>query len=178
MITTENFNEIIQFRIHLLRDYQLKKISAQSFANRSYLFFRQKRLKFIKKAHDINSVIFNYYFWTARIERRVYIERELSEYGCSSAERLEQIISIFIRRRNQMVRRLLHEFDDVITIEYAKIVFDDLVEVKIKEFALPFYCNKEVLDRIKIDVLNIEKSTYEHYLPFLNYKIYLNSLKK
>lgn len=177
-MNNEDFIEVINFREQMLKDYILNKISAQSFANRSYSFFRQKRLKFIKKAHDLNSVIFNYYYWTARIERRIYIERELAEYGCSSSDKLDQIISIFIRRRNQMVRRLLYEFDDVITLEYAKIVFEDLVEVKIKEQSLPFYCNKEVLDRIKIDILNIERSKLEIYLPFLNYKLYLNSLKK
>ena len=54
-----------------------------------------------------------------------------------------------------------------------KIIFEDLVEVKFKQFKIPFDCNKEALDKIKINVTKIENSQYEQYLPFIIFKIKL-----
>lgn len=168
---TIQIKEVLDFRVALFREYRTGKIPAATFANRTYNHFSQYRMKFVKKAHDMASVIFNYLYWTSQIERRIYIERELASYGCADENQLEQLLSLFIKRRNQMFRRLLYEFSDQVTIEQAHIVVEDIVEIKLKEFDQPFYCNREVLDRLRINILRIGPSLQPYYLPFISYKI-------
>lgn len=183
MISTDKLKEILDFRSQLFKDYRTGKISASTFANRSFNHFTQYKFKFVKKAHDLPSVVFNYLYWTSKIERRIYVERELAQYGCSDENQLAQLLSLFVKRRNQMFRRLLYEFgkDDVspedqekgnyIEVESAFIVIEDLVEVKLKGYDHIFYCNKEVLDRLKIKILQYGQSSQSYYLPFIHYKI-------
>lgn len=173
MIDSKTLFDIVDFRDELYINFLKGKVSMESFANRSYFYFKQLRLRHVKKAHDLESIVFNYLYWTANIERRVYLERELIKLESGSAERLNEIISNYIKRRNQMVRRILYEFDEFIEIESMKIVYEDLVELKFKQFKIPFYCNKEALDKIKINVTKIENSRFEEYLPFIIFKIKL-----
>lgn len=170
-IDKDTFHHLINYRAELFNLFTTKRIQSVEFGYRTYFFFKQHHYKFIKKAHDINSVIFNYYFWTSCIERRTTVERQLEKYQVASEERLAQICFMYIRRRNQMVRRLLYEFDDQITVEYMHIVHGDLVEIKLKEFDHPIYCNKEVVDRLKMTEIPIKKSVHPYYLPFLVYQI-------
>lgn len=175
MIEKNLLYDIVAFRDILYRDFLKGKVSPESFANRSYFYFKQLRLRHVKKAHDLESVVFNYLYWTANIERRIFLERELVKLESGSEDRLNAIISNYLKRRNQMVRRMLYEFEDLLEIESIKIVFEDLVELKFKQFLIPFYCNKDALDRIKINVTKIENTAYELYLPFIIFKKHLKS---
>jgi hypothetical protein len=170
-IDKEAFQHLLEFRSELFTQFTTKRIQHVEFGYRTYFFFKQHHYKFIKKAHDVNSVLFNYYYWTSCIERRTTVERQLEKYQVASEERLAQICLTYVRRRNQMVRRLLYEFSELINIEYMSVVHGDLVEVKIKEFEHPIYCNKEVVDRLKISKILIKKSIQPYYLPFLVYQI-------
>ena len=178
MIKGQILDDLLSYRNRLDEQLLKGKISPINYSYRTYFYFRQQRLKFVKKAHDINSIIFNYIFWLSRVERRVMVERELYEIdpAISSMERLEEINFFFNRRRNQMVRRLLVEFEDEIEILSAKIVHQDSVELKlwIKEKELIFYANKEVFDRLKIPVENLSLGERKFYLPFLFFDLPLD----
>ena len=178
MIKDHVLDDLLEYRAMLDEQLLKNKISPINYAYRTYFYFRQNRLKFIKKAHDINSIIFNYIFWLSRIERRVMVERELYEIdpGISSMERLDEINFFFNRRRNQMVRRLLVEFEDEIEILYVKLVHQDSVELKvaIQDREMIFYANKEVFDRLKIPVDSLSKSEKLFYLPFLFFDLPLD----
>lgn len=171
MITKNALLNLIAFRNELDINLIKGKISPINYAYRTYFFIRQNRLKFVKKAHDLESVVFNYLFWLSRIERRVMIERELFSINPSiaSADKLDEINFFFNRRKNQMVRRLLVEFEDQIKIEKAQIIFQDVVEliVNFGEYTIPLYVNKDILDRLKIEVQPINKSVKDFYLPFI-----------
>lgn len=175
MIDKQVLSDLIGFREGLDTDLLKGKLSPINYAYRTYFYFRQNRLKFEKKAHDLNSVVFNYLFWLARIERRVMIERELFSINpiIASAEKLEEINFFFNRRKNQMVRRLIVEFSDEISIEKAQLVFHDIVELEINfgDYKMNLYVNKEVLDRLKIDVKPLNKGSREFYLPYLFFDI-------
>lgn len=167
----ETISDLISFRNELDANLLKRKISAINYSYRTYFYIRQNRLKFIKKAHDVYSVLFNYLFWLSRIERRVMIERELHLISPSiaSSDKLEEINFFFNRRKNQMARRLFVEFEDIIKIHKAQLIFQDVVEltISIDEFELSLYVNKEVLDRLKIEVLPLNKSSRDFYLPFI-----------
>lgn len=166
--------EILNFRIQLFKDFKTGKISAETFANRSSNYFNQYKIKYVKMAHDLPSVVLNYLFWTAKIERKIFLEHEIARLNPALSDeiKLEQGLSIYRKRRNQMFRRLLYEFENQVQIESASIIVDDIVEIKLKEFQQPFYCNKEVLDRLKMgSELNYGTSIQPFYLPFVVYKI-------
>ena len=184
-----DFESFIYFKVFSFKEYQNNKISPIEFANRTYFFTRQNRgMKVVKKAHDIKSILFNYFYWTARIERHSIIERQLQKYGCASAEILNHILATYIRRRNQMIGRLFREFRDEIKIRECKNIYEDIVELHIdytnkesgewENLQLPIFCQREVLERLKVHIdFKIGKTDYKFYLPFIIYSMELDLLE-
>lgn len=173
MSTDKSLNLFLDFKLNLFDQYKKNKISHVAFGHRTVFFFRQKRIKHITKSHDYHSILLNYFFWTARIEKWITAERELSklEMGVDNEDILNEIILKYVKKRNKMVIRLFHECSDQIEVESLFLVHDDLVEIKIKNLVIPIYCNKEVLDKLKIKVPLYQHSNYSFYLPFLSYKL-------
>lgn len=165
------FQELLNFRVELFDQYEKNKISPEDFGNRSFNYLRQNRIKFVKKAHGLEDIVLNYHYWSSRIERGVSVERELERYGVASEELLNKKLFMLVKRRDQMVRRLLLECLEEVEVEYCNLVHEDLVEIKILEYKLPFYCGKEALDKIKFRVDQVKNSEFSYYLPFLFYSL-------
>ena len=175
MIKDEDFNKVLNFKIEQYNLFLKNKVHPVDFGYKTYFFLRQNRLKAEKKPHDLKSIVYNYFYWLSRIERNITAERELAKYGVESVDKLNEINFKYIRRTDQMVRRILYECSDQVKIESIKLIIHNIVEIKFREFDFPFYVSKEVLERIKVVVPeNYSKSDYVKYLPYISYHFYLD----
>jgi len=175
MVDNEDFDKIINFKIESYDLFLKGKIDPVEFGYKTYFFLRQNRMKPIKKPHDLQSIVFNYFYWLARIERNITAERVLAQYKVDSIDKLNEINFKYLRRTDQMVRRILYECSDEVNIETIKLVINDIVEIKFKEINFPFYVKKEVLERIKFDIPeDYEESIYRKYLPYISYNYFLD----
>jgi len=154
--TAEYLQKVIDYRSSLYSEMKKGRIDPTQFANMSYQYLQQHRMKSVPKAYDKISLIFNYLYWSISIERRIYVEREIIEGitkgllspNTSSKERLLSIIRYYKERRNRSIRRLIA--DAKLEIESATLIFDDVIELKFLDIPFNFYCSKEALDKLKI----------------------------
>lgn len=175
MVRDEDFDLVLKFKIEQYQLFLKNKVNPIDYGYKTYFFLRQNRLKAIKKPHDLKSIIFNYFYWVAKIERNITAERELAKYGVASVDKLNEINFRFIARRDQMVRRILYECVDQVKIESMKLIIHNIVEIKFEEFDFPFYVSQDVLERIKIDPpKDYSKSKYLKYLPYMSYHFHLD----
>jgi hypothetical protein len=175
MVKIEDFNKLIKFKEDNYNLFLKNKVDPIEFGYKTYFFIRQTRMKPEKKPHDLNSIVFNYLYWMSNIERNITAERVLAKYNVDSIDKLNEINLKYSRRTNQMLRRILYECSEEITIESIKLIVNDLVEIKLKEFTFPFYAKRETLERIKVEIPeNYEESLYKKYLPYVYYTFKLD----
>lgn len=140
------------------------KSNIEEFANSCFMFLIQNKVKPTPKAHDKSSIILNYYYWLIQIERKVAIERQLIKLQVGSWEHFQRLSEVYVKRRDQMVRRLVWELN--LKPEDAYLVFDDTIEVIMDSEV--FYSTKESLDKVKLRIDKIKKSALPFYMPILN----------
>lgn len=175
MVRDEDYNKLLEFKKEQYELFLKNKVHPVDFGYKTYFFLRQNRLKAEKKPHDLKSIVYNYFYWMARIERNITAERELEKYGVHSIDKLNEINFKYVRRADQMVRRVLYECSDQVEIETIKLIIHNIVEIKFKNIDFPFYVSKEVLERIKIKVPNYySKSDFTKYLPYVSYHCHID----
>lgn len=161
----EDLEKIRLHRLDLFQKLLSKKLTSEEFAHSCFQFILQHKIRPVAKAHDMESIILNYYYWLILIERKVAIERRLIELGVGSVEKAAELTEIYIRRRDQMVRRLIWEHNQ--EIKDAYVIFGDTIELVTPEGEF-FYSSKESLDKIKFFVEKIGISKISYYLPIMN----------
>ena len=161
----ENYKQIKEFRNDLFNKLLSKKITNEEFANASYMFLLQNKIRPTAKAHDHYAVLCNYYYWLILIERKAATERRLMSQGLGSEQTFRELTQLFSTRRDQMVRRLLWELN--IPIKQAYVVFRDVVEIVLESGEI-LYSTSDSLSKIKININNIGLSKIPHYLPILD----------
>ena len=92
MVREEDFQKVLNFKIEQYDLLLKNKINPVDFGYKTYFFLRQNRLKPEKKPHDLKSIIYNYFYWLAKIERYITGERELAKYGVENLDKLNEII--------------------------------------------------------------------------------------
>lgn len=160
----EKLDRIKNYRKDLFDKLLQGKMNIEEFANASFMFLIQNKIKPIAKAHDKSSILLNYYYWIIQIERKVAVERQLIKLEVGSWGHFQRLADVYLRRRDQMVRRLIWELEE--NVEDAYMVFDDTIEILMGPDVL--YSSKESLDKVKIKVQKIKKSTQPYYMPILN----------
>lgn len=163
----ENYSKIKKFRDELFEKLLSGKINIEDFANGCFQFILQNKIRPIAKAHDVHSILLNYYYWLIQIERKVAIERRLIEYGVGSVEKFKELAEVYVIRRDQMVRRLIWEHKAPVADAY--VVFSDTVEIVFKGGEV-VYSTKESLDKIKYYVEKMGLSKQQYYMPIINIK--------
>lgn len=158
---------LLDFRQQLYKKLVTKKISLEDFVYGCYNFIKQKRLKPIVKAHKREDILFNYLYWQIHIEKKTINERMLIYQGLGSPERLESVNFMYVKRRDQMVRRLFFELDEKFVDAY--LVFDDYVEIILND-GMNIYTTVESLSKIKTQITQIRKSQFLEYLPAITLK--------
>src|SRR5690606_1065297 len=105
----ENYHKLLAFRQDLFNNMLSGKVSAEDFANGCFQFLIQNKIRPIAKAHDLHSVLINYYYWLIQIERKLAVEKQLIAYGFGSETKFRELTEVYAKRRDQMVRRLVWE---------------------------------------------------------------------
>ena len=170
----EKLKKFSLFRYHKLEELKAGKITPFDFSDFTYNYFYQHKQKHEAKANDVYSVVFNYYYWLTQIERRAMKERKLISMNLGSEETFHKLSEMFIKRRDQMVRRLLDRLN--YDIEEAYLVFGTTVELKIKGLPFTFYCKKNNLEKSDIEVIKIKKSENPAYQPLLDISLKISSI--
>ena len=160
----ENYRKIQAHRRDLFRNMESGKATGEDFANSSFQFLLQNKIRPIAKAHDLYSVLVNYYYWLIQIERKLAIEKRLMEYGVGSVLKFRELTEVYTKRRDQMVRRLVWELK--IPVKSAYIVFGDTVEILLENGEV-LYSSQESLGKVKFNVESLGKSLLPRYLPIL-----------
>lgn len=161
----ENYRQIKEFRADLFSKLLSKKITIEEFANASYMFLLQNKIRPVAKAHDHYAVLCNYYYWLILIERRAATERRLMSQGLGSEQTFRELTDVYAKRRDQMVRRLLWELN--LPFKKAYVVFRDVVEIEMESGEI-LYSTNDSLEKIKINISNIGLSKMPYYLPILD----------
>lgn len=164
----ENYYKILAFRQDLFKNMLSGKASSEDFANASFQFLIQNKIRPIAKAHDLYSVLVNYYYWLIQIERKLAVEKRLIQYGVGSELKFRELTEVYAKRRDQMVRRLVWELQQ--PVKSACIVFRDVVEI-VLESGEVLYSSQESLSKVKIQVEDLGRSQIPYYLPILEISI-------
>ena len=167
-IPEENYQKIVDFREELFNRMLAGKATAEDFANGSFQFILQNKIRPTAKAHDLFSVLTNYYYWLILIERKLAMERRLIEYGVGSESKFRELTDVYVKRRDQMVRRIVWELR--IPVKEAYIVFGETVELVLDSGDI-LYSSKESLDKVKFEVNEMGRSKIPHYLSILEISI-------
>ena len=167
-IPEENYQKIVDFRQELFNRMNAGKATAEDFANGSFQFILQNKIRPTAKAHDLFSVLTNYYYWLILIERKLAMEKRLIEYGVGSESKFRELTDVYVKRRDQMVRRIVWELR--VKVKEAYIVFGDTVELVLESGDI-LYSSKESLDKVKFEVNEMGRSKIPYYLPILEISI-------
>lgn len=167
-IPEANYLKLTSFRKDLFARMLAGKATAEEFANGSFQFLIQNKIRPIAKAHDLHSVLINYYYWLIMIERKLAMEKRLIDLGVGSETKFRELTDVYVKRRDQMVRRIVWELRT--PIKEAYIVFGDTVELILDSGEI-VYSTKESLDKVKFEVNNLGKSKNPYYLPILEISI-------
>lgn len=132
-----------------------RKMTPQDFVFTSFNYLRQQRYKPIVKAHDRNSIMYNYLYWLIQIERKIVMERQLMDMNLGDEDLLNRVIFMYIKRRDQMVRRILWEKKE--KVKDAYLVFGDTVEILLESGEI-LYSSLENLEKIRIVIKDVKKS--------------------
>lgn len=143
---------------------QDNKLSIDDFIHGSFNFLRQYRYKPIVKAHSLDAVMFNYYYWMIHLERKILMEKELMKMNLGSEDFLNKVMFMYIKRRDQMVRRLLWEMK-VEFVDYY-LIYKDIVEIRLKNGEF-IYSSQENLEKIKMETKDIKPSKNPSYVDLL-----------
>ena len=162
----ENLDNFMNFRNEKLIRLHEGKISHKDFSDATFNYFYQNKLKQSAKAHDVDAIIFNYFYWITQIERRAIKERVFIEKDLGSIENFYKITEMFVRRRDQMVRRLIEKLN--LEVHDSYLVFGTTIEIIFKDLPYLFHCQKETLDKINLETTKIKKSKLEAYIPLLD----------
>lgn len=172
--TFEIYSKLIDFRQEQFTKLLSKKSNEEDFANACFQYMIQNKIRPIAKAHDKYSILLNYYYWTILIERKVSIERRLIELDLGSETKFRELTDVYVKRRDQMVRRLVWELKEPVKNSY--IVFNQTIEILLESGDI-IYSSKESLDKVKIFIDLMGKSKIPYYLPILDISIHKNSFK-
>lgn len=143
------------------------KLSLEDFVFGSFNFLKQYRFQPNPKAHEKEEILFNYMYWHIALERKVMIENELIKYNMGNDSLFLKVADLYIKRRDQMVRRYILDNHDKIKLG---LIFDDsLVELHMESGAI-FYCSKDTSDKLKISLISNKKSKNQYYLNLLRLK--------
>lgn len=170
MKAKELYEELKQNREESWKRVLEGKLKVEDFIFASFNFLVQFRYKPVVKSHDRESILYNYIYWTIQIERKIMIEKKLVEYEVASQESLNKVLEMHIKRRDQMVRRLLWERKEPVAEMY--LIFEDTVEIVLKTGEI-LYSTLESLNKIRIDVKEQKKSKQAYYSSLLKTNINL-----
>lgn len=164
MESKELFNSLKQLRKDTWQKVVENKLTLEDFVYASFNYLKQQRYKPIVKAHDRESIMFNYIFWTIQIERKILMEKELISMNLGNSDLLNNVLFIYSKRRDQMVRRILWERNEKVKDIY--LIFSDTVEI-ILETGEILYSSQENLEKIKLEVKDIRRSKIPQYSQLL-----------
>lgn len=161
------YEDLVRYRKESWQRVLDKKLGLDDFVHASFNYLQQQRYKPFVKAHDREAILFNYLYWLIQIERKVLTEKMLFELGLGDIEIVMPVIFMHIKRRDQMVRRILSEKKE--KIAKACIIFDDTVELKLESGEI-LYTSIENLEKIDIFVKDLGKSVQGYYTSLLKLK--------
>lgn len=160
----ENYRKLVAHRHELFRNMLAGKATGEDFANSSFQFLIQNKIRPVAKAHDLYSILVNYYYWLIQIERKLAVEKRLIEYGVGSVLKFRELTEVYLKRRDQMVRRIVWELKE--PVQSAYIVFGDTVEIVLESGDI-LYSSQESLGKVKFNVESMGKSKIPRYLHIL-----------
>jgi len=143
------------------------KIKVEDFIFGSFNFLRQYRLNPDPKAHEKEAILFNYLYWHICIEKKFLIENELIKIGMGNDSFFNNVIELYSKRRDQMVRRYIQDKHD--TIKEGYLVNPNLVEIITTNNTI-FYCLPETAKKLKTPMISQKKSRNAYYLSLLTLK--------
>lgn len=164
MTPKELYNDLKKIRDEAWQKVSDNKLSLEDFVYTSFNFLRQQRYKPLVKAHDRESIMYNYIYWSIQIERKILMEKELIKLSLGSEDLLNKVLFMHTKRRDQMVRRILWERGEKVKDHY--LVFKDTVEI-VLESGEVLYSSQENLEKIKIKVEDIKRSKNPVYIQLL-----------
>jgi len=164
MTTKELYHNLKKIRDEAWQKVSENKLSLEDFVYISFSFLHQQRYKPLVKAHDRESIMYNYIYWSIQIERKILMEKELIKLSLGSEDLLNRVLFMSTKRRDQMVRRILWDRGEKIKDYY--LVFKDTVEI-VLESGEVLYSSQENLEKIKIKVEDIKRSKNPVYIQLL-----------
>jgi hypothetical protein len=166
MNSTECYADLKKYREEAWKKVLEKKISQDDFVYTSFNYIQQKRYKPFVKAHDRESILFNYIYWVIQIERKILIEKQLIEQELGDMDLFNKVMFMHIKRRDQMVRRILTEKKE--KIKRANIVFSDTVEIVLETNDV-LYTSLENLEKLEIKEIEQKGSVQTYYTKLLKF---------
>jgi len=149
------YNELIEYRRKTWKKVLSKKITVQDFILGSYNFLEQKTIRPLVRPMDKESILLNYYYWQIQIERKFLLEEELVKLDLGDPALFFNIISLYSKRRDQMIRRLLIDTD--LKIKDAYFIFNSIIEIVLSDNQV-IYASYENVDRLNRPVTNVKRS--------------------
>jgi len=158
------YQALFKFRAMRYKNFLDGKIGLNDFVHGSFNYLNQNKIRHIAKPTSREQLLVNYLFWQIHIERKVMMERDLIDQQLGSKECLEQAIYMYIKRRDQTLRRLFFDLQE--PIKEAYIISDDIVEVVLNDGTI-VYTTIDCLSKIKINIQNFKKTIQPKYIPAL-----------
>lgn len=164
---TSEYQGLFEYRTKRYKLFLDGKISLLDFVHGSFNYLNQNKIRHIAKPATREQILVNYLFWQIHIERKVMLERGLIDQSLGSKEMLEKAIFMYLKRRDQMIRRLFFDLQE--PIKEAYIIFDDTVEVLLHDGTI-VYTTIDSMSKIKVTVQNFKKTAQPKYIPALTIK--------
>lgn len=163
----QDFNNFINFRKQLYRRFMENKATLADLIHGSFNYIKQHKLKPVARPTNREDVLLNYFYWQIYIERKVMVEISLIDQGLGSKDKLAEVSFMYLKRRDQMIRRLFFDFKE--PIKEAYIIHDDVVEIILNDGTI-LYSTHDSLSKVKIHITNIKKTVQPKYIPAIRLK--------
>ena len=103
-ITSQEFYE---FRTQKVQAFEEGKIKSDELANSTYGFILKNHIKATVKPKNREQLLLNILYQITYIERKIVCETELIKFRFGTEESLKEVLKIYLKRRDKMVRKLL-----------------------------------------------------------------------
>lgn len=138
-MSSEIIKNICDYRLDLINLLLKKKIHPSIFGHKTYLYLRQNKIKYIKKASSQEDYIINYFYFLSKIERKLAYERDLIPYELNCKNFLIKKTMHPIEQRDKMIKKLFISYDGLLDVESVILVREDIIQINTKtypEFAI------------------------------------------
>jgi hypothetical protein len=167
MSEVSDYNLLFDFRKNLFKRVLDNKTTLLDFVYGSFNFLKQYKIKPVAHSETRDEILLTYLYWHIHVERKVMVERKLIDQDLGSKEELDKVLQMYIKRRDQALRRLFYDLQE--PVKEAYLIFEDVVEVILND-GMIIYTTLESLSKVKIKVSQIKKTINPKYIQAIKLK--------